>query len=238
MTWDGTMMRTNRIGTMTRTSRAGTMTRDGTLRGYKIPYKRVHSKKLSVSSCCKTCVDYLTSMEVLDLGIIGSMDSFMGTYSLPNMMDSQSFVEQYQQIQKTEELGGERDENPDENEAMEEEVLDILKDIPDSFWSPWAEETTNAHPNQESGGERDEKIDDKAAMEEDLMNDLKDISDSFWSPWSEETANAQPNQKISNKIRCAKCEKHFSKSWIKKHRCKPIPRKGRKQPAARRKISL
>ena len=128
-------------------------------------------------------------MEVLDLGIIQSIDSFMDSYSLPNMMDSQSFEEQYQQIQKTEELGGEKDEKFDEKNVMEEEVMNILKDIPDSFWSPW----------------------------------------------TEETSNAQPNQKMSNKIRCEKCTRSFSKAWIKKHRCKPIPQKGQKTSACKEK---
>ena len=50
----GTMTRANRIGTMTHTTRVGTMTWDGTLRGYKIPYKRVHSKNLSVCSQTST----------------------------------------------------------------------------------------------------------------------------------------------------------------------------------------
>ena len=146
-------------------------------------------------------------MEVLDLDIIQSTDSFMDTYSLLNMMDSQSFEEQYQQTQKTEELGGEKDEKFDEKNVTEEEVMNILKDMPDSFWSPWTEETSNAQPKK-------------------II--LKDIPDSFWSPWLQETANAQPNQKMSNKIRCEKCMRSFTKAWIKKHCCKPIPQKGKK----------
>ena len=74
------------------------------------------------------------------------------------------------------------------------------------------------------GAEGDEKADKQDAVQEEVMNNLKDIPDSFWSPWLDE--NTQSSQKVYklklNKISCEKCAKSFSRSWLKKHRCKPI----------------
>ena len=86
------------------------------------------------------------------------------------------------------------------------------------------------------GAEGDEKADKQDAVQEEVMNNLKDIPDSFWSPWLDE--NTQSSQKVYklklNKISCEKCAKSFSRSWFKKHRCKPIRQTTHQQPAKRK----
>ena len=47
-------------------------------------------------------------MEVLDLDSIQSIDSYIQSYYLTNMLDLESFEKQWQCIQKTDECGGEK----------------------------------------------------------------------------------------------------------------------------------
>ena len=153
-------------------------------------------------------------MEVLDLDSIQSIDSYIQSYYLTNMLDLESFEKQWQCIQKTDECGGEKFDD-----AMEEK-----------------EDTSQKEVSVYEGAEGDEKVDEQDAVQEDVMIILKDIPDSFWSPWLDE--NTQSSQKVYklklNKISCEKCAKSFSRSWLKKHRCKPIRQTTHQQPAKRK----
>ena len=149
-------------------------------------------------------------MEVLDLNSIQSIDSYIQSYYLTNMLDLESFEKQWQCIQKTDECGGEKfDDVMEEKEGMSQKEVSVYE-----------------------GAEGDEKD----AVQEEVMKNLKDIPDSFWSPWLDE--NTQSSQKVYklklNKISCEKCAKSFSRSWLKKHRCKPIRQTTHQQPAKRK----
>ena len=149
-------------------------------------------------------------MEVLDLNSIQSIDSYIQSYYLTNMLDLESFEKQWQCIQKTDECGGEKfDDVMEEKEGTSQKEVSVYE-----------------------GAEGDEKD----AVQEEVMKNLKDIPDSFWSPWLDE--NTQPSQKVYklklNKISCEKCAKSFSRSWLKKHRCKPIRQTTHQQPAKRK----
>ena len=150
-------------------------------------------------------------MEVLDLDSIQSIDSYIQSYYLTNMLDLESFEKQWQCIQKTDECGGEKFD-------------DVMEDTSQKVVSVY------------EGAEGDEKVDEQDAVQEDVMIILKDIPDSFWSPWLDE--NTQSSQKVYklklNKISCEKCAKSFSRSWLKKHRCKPIRQMTHQQPAKRK----
>ena len=130
------------------------------------------------------------------------------------MLDLESFEKQWQCIQKTDECGGEKfDDVMVEKEDASQKEVSVYE-----------------------GAEGDEKADKQEAVQEEVMNNLKDIPDSFWSPWLDE--NTQSSQKVYklklNKISCEKCAKSFSRSWLKKHRCKPIRQTTYQQPAKRK----
>ena len=149
-------------------------------------------------------------MEVFDLDSIQSIDSYIQSYYLTNMLDLESFEKQWQCIQKTDECGGEKfDDVMEEKEGTSQKEVSVYE-----------------------GAEGDEKADEQ----EEVMNNLKDIPDSFWSPWLDE--NTQSSQKVYklklNKISCEKCAKSFSRSWLKKHRCKPIRQTTHQQPPKRK----
>ena len=78
-------------------------------------------------------------MEVFDLDSIQSIDSYIQSYNLTNMLDLESFEKQWQCIQKTDECGG---DNFDD--VMEEK-----------------EDTSQKEVSVYDGAERDEKVEEQ-----------------------------------------------------------------------------
>ena len=106
----------------------------------------------------------------------------------------------------------------------------MLNEIPDEFW----EHVEEVEPEKEKPNADDEYFPDEFweqleevepekekpnADDEYFKNVTSDLPDSFYREWDAMTQSKRKD--APPKINCQRCQKSYTKRWIKQHRCKP-----------------